>query len=245
MSREHIIQPIIRQEQFCYRELVFPNKKNCYCYEFYANAECALIPDGDYHILWDIDANSRVIFGDDDLLNVVFYMEGNGHRYFGVAISYQYKCRMNQEAVDDILKEFSLCGGTEEAFTSCISALQRILFLKSNHPLLLYAVKRMKESKGRVAVESIALEKGYTTRQMERVFKDCYGCSPKTINRLIRVEYALHILEENKELSFSRVSEMLGYSDASHFQREFKYFTGMSPGRFAGIYYNRENAKKV
>ena len=241
VSTAYTRQPVIRQKQFCYKELPIKTKGNCCFYEFYGNQDFVLIPDGNYYFLLDAETHKRVLFHGSELLNTLCFMKKNGHRYIGFCLSYEYSLDCEQEKVTDALEEMSICKTMEEAVRLCEKLLQDMISSKSKHPLLIYGVKRMRETKGCVAVESVSMDKGYTTRQVERIFKKYYDCSPKTMNRYIRLCNALDMIEDNQSLSFSEISEILGYSDPSHFQREFKFFTGLSPGRFSDIYFNRKN----
>lgn len=237
MNKYQIEQPVIRQVQFAYRR---HNFMNCYFYEFYGNRDWVLVPDGDCHLLWDVTKGCRIPFENEGCsFNKIEFFPENGHRYFGIAIAYGYILEWDSDMETFLLNCLKEKKSFEELVALCKKKRLIGNHLKSNHPMIVYGVKRMLETQGRVSVESIAMEKDYTTRQLERVFKKYYACSPKSMCRFIRLEKALDVIEENKACVFSEVSEQLGFADPSHFQREFKHFTGMTPKQFAIHYFNR------
>jgi AraC-like DNA-binding protein len=48
------------------------------------------------------------------------------------------------------------------------------------------------------------------------------------INRL-RIEEAKHLIRNNPDISVMQIAEQIGYSESSHFSRQFKQITGQSP----------------
>ncbi|MCM1307531.1 MAG: helix-turn-helix domain-containing protein [Butyrivibrio sp.] len=92
-------------------------------------------------------------------------------------------------------------------------------------------------SRGRSTVASLAERYGYTVRQVNNLFRECAACSPKTFCRLVRFRNALLEMANNPEGENSEFIERLSYADQAHFQREFKEFTGMTPRRFAKLYF--------
>lgn len=69
-------------------------------------------------------------------------------------------------------------------------------------------------------------------RSLERSFRQYLGLSPKEYLRHLRF---LKLIQINPELNRSGtdLTYELGYFDQSHFIREFKHFTGMTPGAYA------------
>lgn len=53
----------------------------------------------------------------------------------------------------------------------------------------------------------------------------------KYLNKL-RIEKAMHIIEQNRTLSIDEVAEMTGYASYYHFNKKFKEVTGVSPAQF-------------
>ncbi len=71
-------------------------------------------------------------------------------------------------------------------------------------------------------------ELGYKERQLLRVFKKIYGVSPKVLLNIVRLHFCLNCLfEDNKTMS--EIAYMCGFYDQSHFIKEIKRYTGISP----------------
>ncbi|SFG80337.1 helix-turn-helix domain-containing protein [Pedobacter insulae] len=78
------------------------------------------------------------------------------------------------------------------------------------------------------------LQKKYkvTERTMERLFKSAIGVSPKTFQRLARFEKTLALLKSHDYNNSANVGYLLDYTDQSHFIKDFKQFTNITPAQF-------------
>jgi AraC-like DNA-binding protein len=66
-------------------------------------------------------------------------------------------------------------------------------------------------------------------RQLQRMFKDNLGLSPKSYFRIMRFRQAYDSVMAQKEVDWIELTYSLGYSDQSHFIRDFKEFAGVTP----------------
>ena len=74
-------------------------------------------------------------------------------------------------------------------------------------------------------------------RHLRRTFKEQIGLSLKNYQQIIRISQSIHQLNEGKFEKISDVAFRWGYYDQNHFNRAFKGFTGLTPGRYlAGDY---------
>lgn len=77
-------------------------------------------------------------------------------------------------------------------------------------------------------VVTVAQSFGYDERHLYRIFKTNYGVSPKVLLNILRLHLCLTlILEENMNLI--DISNLCGFYDQSHFIKEIKRYTGISP----------------
>ena len=81
-------------------------------------------------------------------------------------------------------------------------------------------------------VESLAETACLSERQFRRVFIEHVGLSPKQLIRIQRFYGLAKELIRSKEKSFDALLYHYGYTDHSHFYREFRHFAGMSPTAF-------------
>lgn len=65
-------------------------------------------------------------------------------------------------------------------------------------------------------------------RQFERVFQYTVGMSPKEYARVVRFQKALWFIQQNKN-NYAGIAIDCGFSDQSHFIREFKAMSGHTP----------------
>lgn len=65
-------------------------------------------------------------------------------------------------------------------------------------------------------------------KQFERVFRECVGMNPKEYGRIVRFQRALRMMQlgfrDNADIAYAN-----GYSDQSHFIREFRQFSSLTP----------------
>ncbi len=69
-------------------------------------------------------------------------------------------------------------------------------------------------------------------RQLQRTFQENLGISPKTYGRIVRFKGAYDYVQTNPRATWTEISHHFGYSDQSHFIRDFREFTGENPTSF-------------
>lgn len=85
-------------------------------------------------------------------------------------------------------------------------------------------------------VAAITAGFGYSASSCSRMFRSVYGMSPRQYLSSLKLKKAKLLLME-PELSVEAVSMRLGYKDIAHFSRQFKRWTGESPGKFRGRFH--------
>ncbi|UTV29934.1 helix-turn-helix domain-containing protein [Photobacterium atrarenae] len=88
-------------------------------------------------------------------------------------------------------------------------------------------------TKGSTSISKILKEDLSKRRQLERMFVKKIGVSPKQLGKLIRLQSALKAML-NEEESLTHIAYQNDYYDQSHFIKDFKEFTGVSPKEFLG-----------
>ncbi|WP_346355265.1 AraC family transcriptional regulator [Azotosporobacter soli] len=66
-----------------------------------------------------------------------------------------------------------------------------------------------------------------------RVFKDCVGVPPHVYLKQVRIRRAKELLAQGLPATF--VAQEVGFVDQSHFSKQFKQITGISPGKYSNI----------
>lgn len=72
-------------------------------------------------------------------------------------------------------------------------------------------------------------------KQLRRVFTDYMGATPKEFIRIVRMQRALYLLQQNDAIPFAQVAYDCGFSDQSHMIREFKLFSGYTPAEYLAV----------
>ena len=68
-----------------------------------------------------------------------------------------------------------------------------------------------------------------TQKHLISQFKKFIGIPPKHFQRILRFNDVFAQMQADQFLSWSDIANLCGYSDQSHFIREFKNFSGFNP----------------
>ncbi|MEO1054957.1 MAG: AraC family transcriptional regulator [Bacteroidota bacterium] len=106
------------------------------------------------------------------------------------------------------------------------------LLSKSQQPIdrrLHFCIDRILENSGNVNLDGLCDTAGLSTRQLERLFKQSAGLNPKLFSMITRFTDALTTPLGESARNLTELALQTGYSDQSHFIRDFKAFSGLSP----------------
>jgi len=92
-----------------------------------------------------------------------------------------------------------------------------------------YVAERLQAEGGQLAIGTIGYEMGYSTRTLDRYFRDVYGYSPKWYGRLVRFQRATALLQQRTTHPLADIALACGFYDQSHLTREFSDLAGISP----------------
>jgi len=81
-------------------------------------------------------------------------------------------------------------------------------------------------------IENVASRYGITSRYLQKLFLQYTGLTPKLYSKINRFQNSLRLVTK-KDISLTSVAYDCGYFDQSHFIREFKSFTGLTPSGYA------------
>jgi len=77
----------------------------------------------------------------------------------------------------------------------------------------------------------IARMHNITPRYLQKLFYSHTGLSPKSYNKINRFQLSLQLIAKNNQ-PFTSIAYDCGYFDQSHFIRDFKSFTGVTPSYY-------------
>jgi AraC-like DNA-binding protein len=121
-----------------------------------------------------------------------------------------FDCKIAKECID-ILEDF---------LTSKIQSGLNISRIGSTIGTLLHAPF--------TSVNALADSACLSKRQYERVFSETVGMNPKEYARIVRFQKALWLMQKG-ECNYAGIAAECGYSDQSHFIRNFKELSGYTP----------------
>ncbi len=119
-------------------------------------------------------------------------------------------------------------GSWDERFTIAAEFLGRRLSARPPvDPEVAHAWRRTLTSRGRVRVDGLADEVGWSRKRLSARFRSQLGITPKRAARLVRFDHAAHLLAAGH--AAADVATESGYVDQSHLHREVKAFVGLTP----------------
>lgn len=113
-----------------------------------------------------------------------------------------------------------------EEKVSYSAACESYFSTKSLNPTILTALKDIHESYGNIKVADVAIKLGYCSRHINEIFRKNTGFSIKQYAQIIRIQQAI---DELKKTGQNDIYSNLGFYDQSHFLKEFKRLTLLTP----------------
>jgi AraC-like DNA-binding protein len=105
----------------------------------------------------------------------------------------------------------------------------RLPRVRGLHPAVAMALSRFAHDGG---VREVVARSGYSHRRFIALFRGAVGITPKTYTRVLRFQRVLARLARAPSSAWVDVALDAGYSDQSHFNREFRELAGVSPGEY-------------
>jgi len=207
-----------------------------------------VIPDGCIDIVFDCDADSPAaqVCGTRLEAGVVSFLPG--HRYFGVrfvpGIFPDFLTVSAHEIIENELDLHDVSADSESLleqvvnsinFSQQVNAVNQFLSNKSRRTpskVTSQIIAKIRQQKGNIQVQDLEKFSGYTTRTIQRMFKNDIGLTPKGFSRAIRCQSAIYTINHGNDLVFSDCALDLGFSDQSHFLKEFKKLVNITPQEY-------------
>jgi AraC-like DNA-binding protein len=147
----------------------------------------------------------------------------------GTAVSLEDVWGRDAGRAEDRLRRAASWG---ERFAIAADLLGRRLDARSPvDPEVAHAWRQTLAVRGRIRVEGLAAEVGWSRKRLWSRFRAQLGITPKRAARLVRFDHAAHLLAAGHRAGSVAVES--GYVDQSHLHREVKTFTGLTPAVLA------------
>jgi AraC-like DNA-binding protein len=115
-----------------------------------------------------------------------------------------------------------------------IAQLERVLISGMTgprpDPLVLSALQKIRLANGMIPIKELAAALYISQDAFEKRFRQTVGASPKQLSSIIRLRNAISVHSAGSSLTDTALTA--GYYDQAHFIKDFKGFTGQSPGQF-------------
>jgi len=203
------------------------------------------IPDGCVDILFDCDDShpSAEVFG-TPMEAITIELKKN-HQYFGVRfipgvmpdflnISAGDLVGNHYNFLDLVPKEKHIVEDivSTSSFTQQVALFGQFFnkeMIRKSSGLTSQILQSICKSHGTIRINELEDQTGYTSRTIQRKFLADMGMSPKAYCRIIRCQSAVYDLNNSEKIDFSDLACDLGFSDQSHFLRDFKKQVSTTP----------------
>jgi AraC-like DNA-binding protein len=112
-----------------------------------------------------------------------------------------------------------LRGGEKRSFR--IDKVGHILKTMATHPA----------DAAEIRINAIATRHGITSRYLNKLIYQHTGLTPVSFNKIRRFQFSLRLIARNDQ-PLTSIAYESGYFDQSHFIKEFKSFTGLTPSAY-------------
>lgn len=96
---------------------------------------------------------------------------------------------------------------------------------------ILHCLRMARLSEGLIPVGRLVCDTGLSQRHLSRKFQEYVGLSPKEYLRVSRFICSLDHLKRYPAFSLTEIAHKSGYYDQAHFIRDYKDYTGYTPGQ--------------
>ena len=136
-------------------------------------------------------------------------------------------------AASELQARLSELRGPEAVLAAFERALcERLPRVRGIHPAIAASLARLQHGSD---VRALVLDSGYSHRRFISLFHAAVGLTPKVFLRVRRFQRALARATAQPELSWVALALEAGYTDQAHFHREFRAFTGLTPGSYRAL----------
>ncbi|KIO37677.1 AraC family transcriptional regulator [Shewanella sp. cp20] len=182
------------------------------------------------------------LFGQVDALGIRFW-PGTGRAFLSSPLSEMLGQNLTPEDLSltllshELVERLAIQPTLQERITLLETRLMQYLAGKAplaekNEPSMRYALSWITKQKGQGELHQLLTEIDISQRQLERLFQQNLGLSPKYFSILQRTGFAKDLLRQDTAQSLTDIGYHAGFYDQAHFIREFKKVIGITPGSY-------------
>lgn len=141
------------------------------------------------------------------------------------------------------LRERLLAATSAEARVALLDAalMARLRRAPPVHPAVSFALRGLATAPTLARVEAVRAGSGYGAKRFIALFRDAVGMTPKVHARIQRFQAVIRRLARGERVEWARIAADGGFSDQSHLNREFRAFSGVTPGGYRPVAPDRPN----
>ena len=103
------------------------------------------------------------------------------------------------------------------------------------HPAISFALRGMQTAPTEVRIAQLQVATGYSSRRFTTLFSDAVGLTPKLYSRINRLRSVVERVARGGEVAWADLASEFGYYDQSHLTRDFREFSGVTPGEYRPV----------
>ncbi len=141
------------------------------------------------------------------------------------------------------LRSAILALGTSEQKTTAAAnwLIENMDFDLAPPPDIQNAIDAIVEDPSNATLTRCIARTKYSQKHMIDLFRRHVGLRPRDLQRILRFTKALALIEGGEKVAWLALSAECGYTDQSHFIRDFKRFSGFTPTDFQATQTDRKN----
>jgi AraC-like DNA-binding protein len=138
----------------------------------------------------------------------------------------------SESVLDQMHAYFDLFDKIRVVENSLLTALRQPY---TNNILAANAVRLIDEYHGSLTVTDLGFTLNVHERQLQRVFEEHIGVTPKRYSGIARIQFFLKLLRNrSSKATLTDVLYDSGFYDPAHLNRELKNLSGLTPGQYLG-----------
>jgi AraC-like DNA-binding protein len=101
-----------------------------------------------------------------------------------------------------------------------------------HHPAIAFSMSEFQKDSGLLSTAAMADRAGFSQRHFIELFKKEVGLNPKLFYRVQRFRNVIESIQGHRDVDWADVALTCGYFDQSHFNHDFREFSGLRPGEY-------------
>jgi len=104
-----------------------------------------------------------------------------------------------------------------------------------HHAAVSFAVEKFRKDHALSSSAEVAESIGFSQRRFIELFRNEVGMTPKLFCRVERFQHVIRAIGQKSDVDWADLALDHGYSDQSHFNHEFREFSGLRPTEYLGL----------